>query len=84
MVKKSTLWIPLLLSACTTDPVPDEDFEGPTSNFPLLGNVPDRPTFPETKTLNSQRNRLQVERHQATEKQAEVVKSIKSNDSSPP
>jgi hypothetical protein len=39
--------------------------------------VPDRPTFPKTKTLNNQRKHLEVEHDQATEKQAEVIKSVK-------
>jgi hypothetical protein len=66
-----------LLSACTTDPVPDEEFEAPTGNFPLLGNVPDRPIFPLSEDATRQYQRLQREHDQATEKQSDIIKSIK-------
>ncbi len=67
------IWI---LAACTTDPVPDEDFEIPTTNFPLLGNVPDRPVLPPPEETARQKKRLQQEHDQATEERQEVVKSL--------
>jgi|GEM_PF-2507811 len=59
------IWLLLLLSACTTDSAPDEDFEAPTLNFPLLGNVPDRPLIPKDKDIQYQKKQLQIERDQA-------------------
>jgi hypothetical protein len=60
MVRKINLWPALLLSFCTTDPLPDEDYEAPTiGQFPLLGTVPDRPSFPEASLYQDQRQRLQ-------------------------
>lgn len=76
MVKKPLVWIVFLLCGCTTDPVPDEDFEAPTLDFPLLGNVPDRPTLPEPKSFIKRQKRLQTEHDQAT-KEAEIIKSTK-------
>ncbi len=67
MVKKEIFLILLVLSACTTDSTPDEDFEAPTSDFPFLGTVPDRPSFPQINTLNRQKERLQTEHNEATE-----------------
>ena len=66
-----------LVSACTTDPIPEEEFEGPTSNFPLLGTVPDRPVLPEKETLIRQQNRLQTEHDEAEKKQDDLLKSLK-------
>ncbi|MCE3230703.1 MAG: hypothetical protein K0R76_657 [Alphaproteobacteria bacterium] len=66
-----------VLFGCTTDPVPDEEFEAPTGNFPLLGNVPDRPSFPLLEDTTRQHKRLQREHDQATEKQSAIIKSIK-------
>lgn len=77
MVKKIIVLLCLALTACTTDPVPDEDFEGPTSHFPLLGNVPDRPPMPVPEALLDQQKRLQAEHDAAIKKQDEVIKSMK-------
>lgn len=77
MVKKPIFWIVFLLCSCTTDPVPDEDFEGPTTNFPLLGNVPDRPTLPEPNSFFSHQKRLQSEHDEAGKKEAEIIKLTK-------
>ena len=65
------------LSACTTDPVQDEEFEAPTGKFPLLGNVPDPPVFETPKSMDNQQKRLQQEHDEAIHKQAEVMESIK-------
>ncbi len=67
-----------LLAACTTDSGPEEAFEGATSNFPLLGDVPDRPVLPSSRDISHQQRHLQIERDQATEKQGEIIKSVKS------
>ncbi len=77
MVKKPFLWIVFLLCACTTDPIPDEEFEGPTTNFPLLGHVPDRPPFPDLDSFTNPQKRLQSEHDEATKKEAEVIKLTK-------
>ena len=74
MVRKPLAWIVFLLCACTTDPVPDEEFEMPTFDFPLLGNVPDRPALPEPKSFIKRQKRLQAEHDQATKKEAEIIK----------
>ena len=66
-----------LLSACTTDPVPEEEFEGPTSDFPLLGTVPDRPVLPKKEALARQQHHLQTEHDDAEKKQADLLKSLK-------
>jgi hypothetical protein len=66
-----------LLSACTTDSVPDEEFEMPTGNFPLLNSVPDRSSFGPSEDIGSQQKRLQWEHDQAVKKQADVIKSVK-------
>ena len=66
-----------LLTACTTDPVPDEEFEGPTSNFPLLSTVPDRPVLPSKETLAHQQTLLQTEHDDAQKKQSDLLKSLK-------
>jgi hypothetical protein len=66
-----------LLSACTTDPLPEEEYEAPTGNFPLLGTVPDRPTLPSSEDITQQQKRLQGEHDQATKKQVEILKSTK-------
>ena len=76
MYKKFGMCAVFFLSACTTDPIPEEEFEGPTGHFPLLGNVPDRPDLPEPKTLIRQQKHLQKEHDQATQKQDAVIKSI--------
>jgi hypothetical protein len=78
MVKNPFLWIVFLLCACTTDPVSDEEFEGPTANFPLLGNVPDRPTLPEAESFANQQKILQDEQDEAAKKKAGVLKLTKS------
>jgi hypothetical protein len=78
MYKRLGTCIFLILCGCTTDPTPDEDFEGPTGNFPLLGTVPDRPVLPTQEELKSQQTRLQQEHDQATLKQAEILKANKS------
>jgi hypothetical protein len=68
----------LLLAACTTDSVPDEEFEGPTGDFPLLGTVPGRHALPPpSEDIKRQKERLQREHDQATQKQAEIIKSTK-------
>ncbi|MGV8949066.1 MAG: hypothetical protein ACOH2E_06880 [Candidatus Paracaedibacter sp.] len=77
MVKNPLLWIVLLLCACTTDPVSDEEFEMPTFDFPLLGNVPDHPTLPEPQSFIERQKRLQTEHDQATKKEAEIIKLTK-------
>ena len=77
MQKYFPIFIGLLLSACTTDPVPDEEFEAPTLNFPLLGNVPDRPSLPSPKTLKRQQNRLKSDHNLAFEKQKDILNSLK-------
>lgn len=74
MVKNSLLWIAFLLCACTTDPVPEEEFEGPTTDFPLLGHVPGRPALPEPASFTNQQKRLQSEHDEATRKEAEIIK----------
>ena len=33
----------MFLNSCTTNPVPEEEFEGPAGNFPRIVDVPDRP-----------------------------------------
>lgn len=78
MQKKAGICIAFLLSACTTESVPDEEFEAPTTNFPLLGNVPDRPALPPSEDRTRQQRRLQSEHDQAIEKQDEIIKSTKS------
>lgn len=65
------------LSACTTDSVPEEEFEVPTGNFPLLSNVPDRSSFESSEDMSCQQKHLQWEHDQAVKKQADVIKSIK-------
>lgn len=55
----------LLLSACTTDPVEDESFEGPTRDFPLLGNVPERPKLPNPHEIAKERDHLQADHDEA-------------------
>ena len=77
MVKLPLLWIAFLLCACTTDPVSDEEFEGPTTNFPLLGNVPDRPTLPEAGSFANQQKRLKAEQNEATKKKTDVINLTK-------
>ncbi len=67
-----------LLSACTTNAIPEEEFEAPNINFPILNTVPDRPSFPDSRTLIQDQKRLQSEHDEATQKQAEVIKSQKS------
>lgn len=64
------------LWACTTDLLPDEEFEAPTSTFPLLGHVPDRPSFPDPEAISHKKKHLQQEHDQATEKRKDVVNSI--------
>jgi hypothetical protein len=66
-----------LLSACTTDSVPDEEFEMPTGNFPLLSSVPDRSSFGLSDDIGCQQKRLQWEHDQAMKKQVDVIESIK-------
>jgi hypothetical protein len=65
------------LCACSTDAVPDEEFEAPTLNFPLLGTVPERPLFPPSEKASHQKKRLQQERDQAAEKRHEIMGSLK-------
>lgn len=77
MYKKLGMCAALLLCACTTDSVPDEEFEGPTGNFPLLGTVPDRPKLPLTDDIIRQEKRLKHEHDQATQKQNDVLNSTK-------
>jgi hypothetical protein len=77
MYKKFGLCIAFLLMGCTTETHPEEDFEGPTGQFPLLGTVPDRPALPSSDELTNQEKQLKYERDQATEKQLTVLKSIK-------
>jgi len=67
-----------LLLGCTTDPVPDEAFEVPAGNFPLLGTVPDRPPFQSLADTVRQQRRLQHDHHEAREKQADIIQSIAS------
>lgn len=78
MQKKLGICLALLLSGCSTDTVPDEEFEGPTLNFPLLGNVPDRPNLPEPEGITHHENNLRKERDQALQKQEGIIRSIKS------
>jgi len=76
MVKlKYFLGLALLLSACTSDHVPDEDFEAPTSNFPLLGSVPDRPLFPESKIIEQQKSHLKRECLEASQEAEALTKT---------
>lgn len=77
MVKLPLLWIAFLLCGCTTDPVSDEEFEGPTTNFPLLGNVPDRPTLPEAGSFANQQKRLKAEQNEATKKKTDIINLTK-------
>lgn len=77
MVKNPLLCIAFLLCACTTDPVPEEEFEGPTTDFPLLGHVPDRPVLPEPASFTNPQKQLQSERDEATRKEAEIIKLTK-------
>ena len=78
MYKSLGICIFLTLCGCTTDPIPEEEFEGPAGNFPLLGTVPYRPILPAKEEFISQKIRLQQEHDQATLKQAEILKSKKS------
>lgn len=78
MYKRLGICIFLTLCGCTTDPTPDEEFEGPAGNFPLLGTVPDRPILPAQEEFTTQQKRLQQEHDQAAIKQAEILKSTKS------
>lgn len=70
------LSVSFLLSACTTDSVPDEEFEAPTGNFPLLGTVPDRLAFQPQQDIACRQDRLQRERDETIQKQAKIVRSI--------
>lgn len=75
MYKKFGLGIAFLICGCTTDPQPEEEFEGLTGNFPLLGTVPDRPALPSSDELTRQERRLKQERDDAIAMQANVLKS---------
>jgi len=78
MVKKLSLSsVFFFLCACTTDPIPEEEFEGPTANFPLLGHVPDRPPLPEPASFTNHQKRLQSERDKATKEEADIIKLTK-------
>lgn len=77
MQKKIGICIAFLLTGCSTDSVPDEEFEAPTLDFPLLGNVPDRPPLPEPETFARQQKRLKSEHDQAIKQQDGIIKSIK-------
>lgn len=77
MQKRLGIYLALLLSGCSADTVPDEEFEAPTLNFPLLGNVPDRPILPNQNNLYKQERNLKIERDQAIQKQDGIIKSIK-------
>jgi hypothetical protein len=77
MYKKLSASFALLLCACTTDSLPDEEFEGPTTDFPLLGTVPNRPLLPDNKVLTTQENLLKKEHEEATHRHDDFIKSIK-------
>jgi hypothetical protein len=76
MYKKLGICAAFLLTSCTTDTLPEEEFEGPTGNFPLLGTVPDRPVLPLADDLKIQQTRLQQEHDQATKKQTDILKLV--------
>ena len=65
-----------LLCACTTDPVPDENFELPTMSYPLLGHVPDRPRFESSACFIHRQKRLQHEHDEAVKERGKVVESL--------
>jgi hypothetical protein len=66
-----------LLEACTSDSTPEEKFEAPTLDFPLLGTIPERPQLPDPCVLTKQQQRLQADHDQAVKREAEVIKSVK-------
>ena len=67
------MWPALFLSFCTSDPVPDEEFEGPTNDFPHLNTVPGRPAYPNEDIYERDHNRLRAGRDLALKKQAEAI-----------
>lgn len=77
MYKMLGIGVTLLLSACTTDPVPEEAYEMPQGKFPLLGNVPNRDSLPPFEDISLQQKRLHREIKAASQKQAEILKSEK-------
>jgi hypothetical protein len=66
------------LNACSSDSIPDEKFEAPTLDFPLLGDIPTRPQLPDPCVLAKQQQRLQADHDQAVVREAEVIKSVRS------
>ncbi|MBX9805447.1 MAG: hypothetical protein K2Y18_06825 [Alphaproteobacteria bacterium] len=77
MQKRFGIVIAFFLSACTTNPIPEENFEAPTLKFPLLGNVPDRPVLPTPETLSRQQRQLKTDHDIAVEKQEAILKAKK-------
>lgn len=77
MYKMLGICVTFLLSACTTDPVPEEAYEASHGKFPLLGNVPNRDSLPPLEDISHQQKRLRREIEDAFQKQAEILKSEK-------
>lgn len=77
MIKMTFFSTCFLLVACTTDSVPDEDFEGiATTNFPQLNTVPTPPHLSDINDLTDQKN-LQENHAQALQKKESLMKSVK-------
>ena len=70
----------LVCAACTTNPVPEEEFEGPEGNFPLLADVPDRPTLPK---LDRQKLTQELEQHNKESNEIKEIISPKVAESPP-
>ena len=43
--------LPMLLTCCNGNTIPEESFELPTGAYPKLVDVPDRPTYPATQEV---------------------------------
>lgn len=47
------------LVSCTTDKLPEEQFELPSGEYPRLIDVPDRPVYPSNKEISTTQKQLE-------------------------